>query len=299
MGNISTIASISSAAGNASAITGGVSTFASAAGLLLVTPQNTVGYQPQSLTTLNGQPQPLGPSILFHYEGENTATLESDITDHYTEDNTAIQDQIALRPIVITTQGFIGELNNVPPSSIFAAAYVAAQKLTVISGYTPGLSITALEAYNEALFAYQTVTGLANSLNSAWSSITGGAGGESVINGLSISQQANQTKQQQYFQQFYLNWINRTLFTVQTPWAVFQNMAIKSLRAIQAAETNVITDFELTFKQMRFASTTLASTGFSSYLNTQARLQTMTVPTVSLGSSALTSSPTSFSSLLP
>ncbi|PNA18994.1 hypothetical protein C1X78_25825, partial [Pseudomonas sp. MPR-R1B] len=35
----------------------------------------------------------------------------------------------------------------------------------------------------------------------------------------------------------------------------FQNMAIKSLRAIQAAETRMITDFEVSFKMIRTAAT--------------------------------------------
>src|SRR5437660_1633968 len=132
-----------------------ISTGASALGnLLLVSPQSTVGYQPIAPANNNGSPSAQLPALLFHYEGENTAALESDITDHYVEDNTAIQDQIALRPVLITTQGFIGELNDIPPNKIFAAAYAAAQKLIAISAYTPALSTTALLAYNEALFAY-------------------------------------------------------------------------------------------------------------------------------------------------
>jgi len=61
-------------------------------------PKNTVGYQPQNPQNLLGQIGGGQPALLFHYEGEQRATIESDITDHYVEDNTAIQDQIALRP---------------------------------------------------------------------------------------------------------------------------------------------------------------------------------------------------------
>ena len=223
--------------------------------LILVTPSSTLGYQPQN------KPDALGnistanppPSLLFHYEGEQTATLTSDITDHYVEDNTAVQDQISLKPPIITTHGFIGELNNVPPPAL-ALLQSAASKLTVVSAYTPALSSTALLAYNEAFFAYQIASSAVNSAVSAWSSLSGSAG-ESVINGQSIKIQANQNQQQTYFQSFYGYWQQRTLFTVQTPWAVFQNMAIQSLRAIQDAETRVITDFEVTFKLIRFVQT--------------------------------------------
>ena len=90
---------------------------------------------------------------------------------------------------------------------------------------------------------------------SAWGSITGDNSGTSVISGQGITIARNQTKQQIAFQQFYGYWRTRTLFTIQTPWAIFQNMAIKSLRAIQSEETRMITDFEVTFKLMRFAET--------------------------------------------
>jgi len=203
--------------------------------LILVTPNENTGYQPMNANK-TGQ---LPPTILFHYEGEQTLTLESDITDHYIEDNTAIQDQVTLRPEVVTTHGFIGELNDIAPAGL-APLQAIADKLTVISAYTPVLSATALLAYNEAFQLYQVGNNAVNSAVSSWSSIFG--------NG-------TQTKQQQCFQLFYGYWQARTLFTVQTPWGRFSSMAIKTLRAIQDAETNVITDFEVTFKMIRTAVT--------------------------------------------
>src|SRR5271163_4191719 len=77
--------------------------------LALVTPQANIGYKPQSLTGA------VLPTLLFHTEGENVAHLQSDITDHFIEDNTAINDQIALKPEMVTVHGFIGELNDVFP----------------------------------------------------------------------------------------------------------------------------------------------------------------------------------------
>lgn len=223
--------------------------------LILVSPQATQGYQPQNLPNPDGSPskKQTPPAILFHYEGEQTVSLESDITDHYIEDNTAIQDQVALRPITITTHGFIGELNDVPPAALAILKSVV-DKLTVVSAYVPAISETALIAYNEAFLLYQTAANALNSAVSAWSSLSG-TGGESVINGQGIQLQSNQSKQQVAFQQFYGYWNNRTLFTVQTPWAIFRDMAIKSLRAIQDAETRVITDFEVSFKMIRTAVT--------------------------------------------
>lgn len=256
--------------------------------LLLVTPQQTIGYQPQSVPQSPLVGAQAAPALLFHYEGEQTATLESDITDHYIETNIAIQDQIALRPETVTTQGFIGELNDIAPPGL-AAIQSVANKLTTIGSYVPGLSATALNAYNEAFLAYQTVANVANTAVSAVGSLSGSSG-ESVINGQGISGQANQTKQQVMFQQFYGYWLSRTLFTVQTPWAIFQNMAIKSLRAVQSAETRMITDFEVTFKIIRTTSSTAAGPGLPSAK--QARLAFQNSPLVGLGTSILKAGPT-------
>lgn len=243
--------SLSNAVGSASAL----------GNLLLATPNpsQTQGYQPQNPPNADGTPstnQP-PPAFLFNYEGEQTVILDSDITDHFIEDNTAIQDQIALRPVMITTQGFVSELNNVVPT-LLQPLQLIANTLTPVGAYVPGLSVTAIEAYNQAFQLYQVTQNAINAGVSAWSSISGGQG-TTVISGQEsafspINRLPNQNKQQTAFQLFYGYWINRTLFTVQTPWAIFQNMAIKTLRPVQSADTNTFTTFECTFKQIRTAS---------------------------------------------
>lgn len=228
--------------------------------ILAVTPSQTKGYQPQNPPYPDGS-QDIGqqpPSFLFNYEGEQTATLESEITDEWVEDNTAIQDQIALKPVIITTHGFISELNNIAPPLLQGLQSIA-NALTSIEAYAPGLSVTANEAYNEAFQLYQVAINAATTAISAVASIVG-IGGETVITGNSpINVLPLQTKQAAAFQLFYGYWLSRTLFTVQTPWAVFQNMAIMRLRTIQGEDSLTYTDFEVTFKQMRFSYTLTSS----------------------------------------
>jgi len=230
--------------------------------LVMVTPQikSLKGYQPKQTIGSNGTTQEPPSPLLFHIEGENTVTLDSDITDHFIEDNTAIQDQIALRPETITVNGFIGELNDLVPD--FAPFIkLTAEKLTVISAYTPALSASALLAYNRAKFTYDTIANTGRDLVQSYNSINGldslnQVGGVGIVlpDGTKLKQ-TNQNKQQVMFQQLYGYWRNRYLFDVQTPWAIFQNMAIKTLRAVQDPDTRMITDFSLTFKTMRFATT--------------------------------------------
>lgn len=249
--------------------------------LVLVSPQSVVGFQPQAV----GSSQPPYPAkaFLFNYEGEQSVRLESDITDHYVEDNTAVQDQIALHPEMIRTEGFISELNNIPPIGLNVLQQ-AAQKLTAIGVYTPGLSAGALIAYDEAFFLYQVAANAANSAVAAWNTVNG-TGGESVVGSSGLQKQNSQNFQQQAFQTFYGYWRSRTLFTVQTPWAVFQNMAIQSIDAIQDETTNTISTFKLTFKMIRVAETLK-----SVVLPAQERAATQSAGLTNLGTSSLTQS---------
>lgn len=258
---------------NLSALAPATTAATSLSNLILVTPQDNVGYQPQNPPTKDGVVAQNPPTLLFHYEGEQSVALDSDITDHYIEDNTAIQDQIALRPEIISTHGFIGELNDVVPKAL-RPLKIAADKLTVLTAYTPQLTTTALIAYQQAFFAYQVASTAINAGVAAWSSIVGSSNGV-------------QTKQGAMFQQFYGYWQKRTLFTVQTPWGIFQDCAIMSLRAIQDSETRVITDFEAKFKKLRFAKTSSISAQTTTL---QGRASPQASGLVDLGASTPTSS---------
>lgn len=268
--------------------------------LILVTPEDR-GYQPQNPNLQDGSQEDPTKRFLFHYEGEQSVNLMSDITDHFAEDNKSLQDQIALRPVIVTTHGFIGELNNVTPKDLSALKF-AAQKLTVISAYTPVLSATALIAYNNALSLYTTGKNLKNNAVAAWDSING-ENDVTVIDGLGVVSTAkNQNEQQKAFSKFFGYWSDRTLFTVQTPWAIFKNMAIQSLRAVQSEETRVITDFELTFKQMRFAETIVLNANNSNSLydtqQMQGRAYTQGSSLRDLGSSTATADGLTLNSML-
>jgi len=286
-----------------SAISNAANTALGLSNLILVSPQSTIGYQAQNFPSWKNDSSAQPPAILFNYEAEQSVSLSSDVTDHYIEDNTAIQDQVALKPETITTSGFIGELNDVAPAALIPLQTVA-EKLVAIGAYAPQISETAAIAYAKAFQLYQVGSSLANSAVSSWASLTGG-GAQTVINGATtqqdITNQTNksQTKQQIYFQQFYGYWKNRTLFTVQTPWAVFQDMIIQSLRAVQDAETNMITDFEITFKLMRFASTqSVANIGLYNSNDAQGRLLSQSSEEVDLGTSSVETSNVSFASQL-
>lgn len=226
--------------------------------LILVSPRQVIGYQPKNKKfERNKEP----PALLFTYEGENTFELECDITDHYVENNIAVQDQIAVKPEIVTVHGFIGELNNQTPEAL-KYLRLATEKLVTIGAYVPQLSLTALVAYNIAFQGYQAATRVVDSAVNAWASVTG-KDGLNVIDNQGISGfdpasgqiSGTQNRQQVAFQQFYGYMRQRTLFRVQTPWCVVDDMVIQKIRAVQSEETRVVTDFFITFKKIRFTST--------------------------------------------
>lgn len=244
--------------------------------LILVTPKKNIGYQPQNpksndsgISEQTKQPD----AFLFDYEGDQSVTLKSNITDHYVEDNTTLQDQIALAPEMIKVSGFIGELTNTPPKDLLALRNTATRLYTV-SAFTPELSIAALQAYNAAKLIYDVAKQTKNAAVQGWASVTGG------------STTPTQTKQQIAFATFYGYWRSRTLFTIQTPWRIFEDCAIDTLTASQNGDTELITDFEITFKQMRFADTqTLTKEQFDilNYINAEGRTFNQGYPEINIG----------------
>lgn len=192
--------------------------------------------------------------FLFTFREEDNVELESDITDYFTEGNDAIQDQIALKPEKITLHGFIGELNNQKPG-ILQNIQNAVSQLTVLAPYAPQLTVAALTAYNRANQIYNAAASAVGTLEQAYDMIVGSD---------------LQNRQQKAFAYFYKKWKARELFRVQTPWQVFENMAILSLKSTQDGETNTVSDFRITFKKMNFASTiSLSSTVLQGRLQQQ------------------------------
>lgn len=196
--------------------------------LLLATPTNE-GYRAQ-LENNN-----LDESYLFHFEGESFMNLKSEITDHYNETNEALNDDIALKPISYTTTGYIGEVNDVVPEALQPVAQ-SLEKLTDIQGFIPELTIEARRQYNNALQLYSAQQKIRDAANSKWDNVV------------------DQNEQQKAFGKFFGYWKSKTLFTLQTPWGIFKNMAIENLRPVQDASTQEMTTFELTFKEIRFST---------------------------------------------
>lgn len=184
--------------------------------------------------------------FIFDYENDTEIRLTSNITDHYVEDNTTIQDHIALAPVRLTLRGFISELsqNNQPPSGYRNFIQNVQDKLTTIPAYAGDFSTQALSKIQKIV---SDAEGLINSVDFAVSRINN-------IVGLFNKASPGETKQAQAYQKLESLWDKKVLFSVETPYKIYDNMAIETLSFIQSEVTNMVSDISLTLKQMRFAS---------------------------------------------
>lgn len=208
----------------------------------------------RSLTSLERQaivrpndPPPGLAGFLFDVVGEETFELQSDITDHYVENNTAINDQIALRPEVITLQGLVAELAGVPPVS-GVAKETTEDTLPTNPFFLPELTPGARQTLSELLGT--NIDTLASTVSA-----------NSLYDYYARRFQSNQTKQARAHAYFYQLWKGRVLMTVETPWGFMTNMVIQTMRAVQNEDSRYQSEFRLTLKKFRFAEEIVVSDG--------------------------------------
>ena len=195
----------------------------------------------QFIVRPTGSPNIVGVGgFIFDILDAEEVSLDAEVTDHFVEANYAVQDHIATRPLMFTLRGYVAELADLQTNNILSNLFNTLV-LGPVSAYAPQFTTQAVQAYTQlAAITAQTETVISQA--------------QSIFN---IFQQKSTTAnyQQQAFSFFQNIWMNRQLCTVETPFNTFENMAIVSLRAIQKGETKIISDFAVTFKQIRTTST--------------------------------------------
>ena len=194
------------------------------------------------------QNPPLGiAGYIFDVVGEQAMDLTSEITDHFVEDNTTIQDQIALKPEKYTVKGLVAELVFTTPIQQLQEA--ATNPLPLFAPLSPVFTVGSLEIQAVAAAGTTAQTNAIVDTQSLYSFYNGSMGALA------------QTRQSKAFSYFYQLWLGRQLMSVETPWGVMNNMAIESITPTQGDQTKYQTDFSLTFKKIRFARTITVNIG--------------------------------------
>ena len=178
--------------------------------------------------------------FVFDVLGDEDATFDADITDHYIESNYAIQDHIALKPPRFTLSGYIGELKDIFQNS-FLNILTTIQSMSAIGPYDLVFGSQATQVYGELAGIASQIGTIMNQASNAYHVLTGAS--------------TTVSKQQEAYSYFVNLYLDRVLCQVETPWATWQNMAIESIRIVQKADNNMVSEFSITFKQIRTVST--------------------------------------------
>lgn len=205
-----------------------------------------------------------GKAFVFDIKREYKYNLSSNITDHYVEDNVAIQDHIGLKPIILEVNGSIGEvtlkdkigetsdldkyLGEQTNKNIFNSIDSYLDRMGSLSSFTPNIINQSLDIYNTAKFGYSTVSKIIN-LDKKDSS----SSRRFAYNSVYDEEVIKTTNQFEWVDWFTTQWKNRASFTIVTPYGVLTDMYIMDLSASQPENTRYVTNLNIKFKQIRRA----------------------------------------------
>ena len=215
--------------------------------------------------------------LFFQTVIDDTVNFQSQITDNWVENNTAIHDHIALSPVIITMRGLVGELvyTSEQAQLDYEKALATANlinsrdnvlvqfgnlnfndidgKLTAVSAYFPEVSNVTQMAQNmwdlheaskrKAERISKILTGQASNNLAAKMNVYSG-----------LSSNAKQSKLKEVAESLKDYWLNRKAFIANTPFGDFDNMYIQSVSLHQGNE-NFIGEIDITLKQLKFAQT--------------------------------------------
>ncbi len=180
--------------------------------------------------------------FIFDYLGDINLGIDADITDHFTENNDAFQDHIAIRPIELTMRGFQSELALPKPQGVVGALAAAQSALTQVNAYlgkyTPGVAQTLSGA----------VTQVQNTVNTINLTL---AKAQNVIS-LFPGAPPTKSKQEKAYIQLSAAMIKKQPMTIDTPYGVMANMFIKRLTFVPPEDTKTWSDISVTLKQISF-----------------------------------------------
>lgn len=203
--------------------------------------------QQQAIVRPNNPPPGIA-GFLFDIPLGESIELTSNITDHYVEDNTAIQDQIALSPEQITVRGLVAELSDgrsevpqlAPTPDPLPLNEPLVPNITTQAQQTQDAQLAIVDSSATAVTSQQSLYGYFNAQS---------------------AQQPNQTKQTKAFLYFYNLYKGRMRFSVDTPWGTMTNVAILSMRAEQSEDSKYVSELRITFKKIRVAGELVIATG--------------------------------------
>lgn len=183
--------------------------------------------------------------FLFSMPLEENLELESQITDYLIEENSSVEDNIALSPLRMTLTGVVAELvySNKEADLFYSTLK---NKLGVLDIITPLFSNQMQQFISNANLKYKQLQNAYEQANDIYSQLNN-VFGSSLDNDMNAQQKA--------FSFFYSTWRARNLVTVETPWAIFGDCAIEGVSFKQGSQSTEKTELSVKLKVLNFAKT--------------------------------------------
>ena len=189
--------------------------------------------------------------VLFDIIESDAISIQSDITDHYVEDNTAIQDTMAIKPIEITLRGFVAEKVYERSSMITGFIENAFSKISPISALIPPISSYAQNVINASRYIESSINRYINNF-------------KSIKDLFNKNKSANVSKQMSVCQNLINLRNSRTLVSIKSPYGNFDNMLILDAQ-IEQGETTDTSDLTVILKQYNSVTTELVNIDYKKY----------------------------------
>lgn len=185
--------------------------------------------------------------FLFSVQNQETLTRSAEVTNHFTENNSFLNDHKTIQADVVTLNGFVGELVFEAPTGVAALGQIIQSRLEATEAYLGDLTPGAVQQAQEAISQAQSTVSAINQTLDKTQNVLGFFAGDST----------QLTAQEKAFTDLSALFESKDLLTVQTPWKYYDNLTMTGLALTQDAETNQITDITVTLQEIRTTETTL------------------------------------------
>jgi len=211
--------------------------------------------------------------FVFDYEAETTLTMQAEITDHFAENGSVLNDHRVVKPMKITLRGFVGEIVYQRTAGIAGLLSLLQSKLTTVPAYLGKYTPQALGKVQGVLTQAQTISDKIDQYADRTKNIVG----------MFQKSAPGATKQEQAFNTLKAMFLAGTVFTVVkspspwaiqnqqlygippskprspkisvvSPWAMLDDMMLETVTFTQDETNKFETDISITLKQVRFAN---------------------------------------------
>ncbi len=188
--------------------------------------------------------------FVFDIASTESINLSADVTDHYTENDSFLQDHRTVKPITVNISGFIGELVFKPKGGLLGALSSASSLLETVDAFAGDYTPQAIQD------AQRIANEISSAVNVLESAVTGVA---SVVNAVTSLLEPEPTRQQIAYKQLESLFNVGGLVTLQTPWNFFDDLMITSIGFSQDEKSDGISDISIGLKQIRVSEVKFAT----------------------------------------